>query len=151
PSSPTGTVTDGPPADTVPDRPPAPDNSVLSPEGVPVSLSEILAGTAFKSLPSDQPPVGMPCKLAAQWQPRLVETKDTVNGGAPLRGLAGRVFLFAPLGDLLPITCGGELVIDLYDDGPAVKGGQPVRLERWTFSDEVLKQLVHKDATGWGY
>jgi hypothetical protein len=151
PSSPSGTVMDGPPADTVKDGPPAPDDSVLSPEGVPGSFSEILSGTASKSLPSDQPPVGVPCKLVMQWQPRLVETQDTVNGGVPLRGFGGRVFLVSDLTMVNRVTCEGTLTIDLYDDRPLAKGQEPVRLERWIFADEALKLLVRKDATGWGY
>jgi hypothetical protein len=99
----------------------------------------------------EQPTVGMPCKVALSLQPGLVETQDSVNAGAPLRGLAGRMFLFQDTVTPKPIVCEGELIVDLYDDRPMMTGGQPVRLERWVFADPILKQLIRKDAQGWGY
>src|SRR5262245_22978436 len=119
--------------------------------GVAVSLvlSSGCVPTSF--LWPEHPPVGLPCKLVTQWQPDLVQTQDSVNAGAPLRGLAGPVFLFNDLTSMTRVTCEGTLIVDLYDDRPLLTGGQPVRLERWMFSDEVLKQLVRKDPVGWGY
>jgi hypothetical protein len=97
-----------------------------------------------------RPPVGVPSKLTARWAPALVETPDVANGGAPLRGLAGRAYLFDDRAGPA-ITRGGELIVDLYDDRPLATGGQPVRLERWVFPDAILRRLTREDATGWGY
>jgi hypothetical protein len=84
----------------------------------------------------------------------MVQTLDPVNGGAPLGGLAGRMYLFGP--DLpgtkeLPMAGDGKVIVDLYDDRPMAAGGQPVALERWEFPPEVLRLLLRKDVIGWGY
>jgi hypothetical protein len=123
--------------------------SLLAGLAAALALSAGCASLAYHY--PEHPPVGVPCKLALQMKPELVETQDSVNGGAQLRGLAGRVFLIQDLATAHPITCDGELIVDLYDDRPTTAGGQPVRLERWVFSDPILKQLIRKDATGWGY
>jgi hypothetical protein len=122
----------------------------------PKPLAATLAALALAVSPAgadgpDRPPAGVPCKVAASWKPELVETQDSFNGGAPLRGLAGRIVLFSELNPPRTITCEGDLVVDLYDDRPLATGGQAVRLERWVFPDPILKQLLHKDATDWGY
>jgi hypothetical protein len=99
----------------------------------------------------NRPPAGRPCTVVAQWTPHLLETRDT-RSGAPLRGLAGRVFLFPDdPARSKTISCKGELVVDLYDDSPLAMDGQSVRLERWVFPDEILKRLLRRDAAGWGY
>src|SRR5205085_8747478 len=85
----------------------------------------------------------------------LVETPDAANGGAPLRGLAGRMYLFGPdlpSGDVSPPVSGdGKVTVDMYDDRPMLVGGAPVALERWEFPPEILKQLLRKNGWGWGY
>ncbi len=103
----------------------------------------------------EQAPTGPACKVVTRWETHLVETQDSVNGGAPLRGLAGRLYLFGPdlpTGDVNPPLRGdGEVIVDLYDDRPLLTGGAPVALERWQFPPEVLKMLLRKDLIGWGY
>jgi hypothetical protein len=103
----------------------------------------------------EQAPIGPACKVVARWETHLVETPDSVNGGAPLRGLAGRMYLLGPdlpTGDVsAPVSGDGEVIVDLYDDRPLAAGGTPVALERWLFPPEVLKKLLRKDIFGWGY
>ena len=65
------------------------------------------------------------CRVDGFWDGRMQETQDIVNGGRPLRGLAGRVYLFgAEFG--VPVKGGdGSVAVDLYDvsdaqpEGPA--------------------------------
>jgi hypothetical protein len=102
-----------------------------------------------------QAPTGPVCRVVARWETRLVETPDVVNGGVPLRGLAGRVYLLGPdlpSGEVSPSVSGdGEVIVDLYDDRPRAVGGEPVALERWQFPPDVLTKLLRKDIFGWGY
>src|SRR5262245_37393162 len=89
----------------------------------------------------DKAPVGTPCRIAAAWDNTVAHTTDPANGGAPLLGVSGRVYLFEPNLDQ-PISSDGDLVVDLYDDRPVAVGGQPARLERWHLPKEVLGQLL---------
>jgi hypothetical protein len=98
-----------------------------------------------------KPPVGVPCKLAATWEPCVMEAPDPLHGGAPLRGLAGRVYMCPFDSDVMVATEDGSVIVDLYDDRPVAAGGQPVPLERWQFPKEVLAKLLRKDIVGWGY
>jgi hypothetical protein len=95
-------------------------------------------------------PTSNVCNIATSWDNCLTQTTDMVNGGAPLWGLKGRLYLFGPEAKM-PITCEGELCIDLYDDRPLASSAQPVRLERWHFPREIMAQLARKDRIGWGY
>jgi hypothetical protein len=103
----------------------------------------------------EQAPTGPACKVVARWEAHLVETPDSVNGGVPLRGLAGRMYLLGPdlpTGEVSPPVSGdGEVLVDLYDDRPMATGGVPVALERWQYPPDVLKKLLRKDVFGWGY
>jgi hypothetical protein len=134
---------------TRPHRPTALRPALLA--GLAAALAVSSGCVTLGTFCPERPPVGVPCKLAAQWTPGLIETQDSVNGGAPLRGLTGRVFLFDDLRNVIPVTCEGDLIVDLYDDHPLAAGGQPTRLERWVFPDHILKQLIRKDGYGWGY
>ncbi len=104
---------------------------------------------------AEQAPTGPVCKVVGCWQSRLVETHDAANGGAPLRGLAGQVYLFGP--DLPeggvgpPVSGDGELTVELYQERPMAAGGEPVALERWQFPPESLKLQLRKHPWGWGY
>src|SRR2546427_13164 len=64
---------------------------------------------------SAKPPTGPVCQMAVKWDTSLVQTSDSANGGAPLRGLKGRLYLFGPETPT-PLACEGELIVDLYDD-----------------------------------
>jgi hypothetical protein len=97
-----------------------------------------------------KPPTGHVCHIATSWDNCLAVVSDSANGGAPLRGLKGRLYLFDNEAKT-PIACEGELWVDLYDDRPIAAGGVPKRLERWQFPKEIMAQLLRKDLIGWGY
>ncbi|MCC6418980.1 MAG: hypothetical protein IT429_12165, partial [Gemmataceae bacterium] len=106
--------------------------------------------TTFGSLCDEPPPVGPVCRAAVWLQSGINTTHDPANGGAALRGLAGRLYLFDSENPR-PLAGDGSLIIDLYDDRPLTSGGQPKPLERWQYDKEVLTQLLRKDVVGWGY
>lgn len=112
-----------------------------------------LPSAACVSLPShhaaDRPPVGVPLHVVTTWEPHVVTASDVVHDGAPLPGLAGRVYLFGASG--CPITTEGSLKVELYNDAGAAPSGQPVRVGGWNFDAATLKQLLRKDIVGWGY
>jgi hypothetical protein len=91
------------------------------------------------------------CEAHAFWDARTQVTQDVVNGGRPLPGLAGRLYLFGP--DLgLPVKGDGTVAVDLYDVSKTPQPGQePKRLERWQFDAITLNKLLRKDKIGWGY
>jgi len=95
-------------------------------------------------------PFGTPTQAVVTWEPRVLVTNDTAQGGAPLPGIAGRLYLF-------DVECGCPLVNDgcvhaeLFDVGCLAKGCQPVLLESWDIDSEKMKLLLRKDIIGWGY
>ena len=76
-------------------------------------------------------------------------TQDIVNQGAPLKGIAGRLYLFGP--DGFPLVGEGSVTVDLCDMTPETTGGQPKLIERWEIDRETLRKLAKKDMIGWGY
>jgi len=77
----------------------------------------------------------------------LAVTQDSVNGGRPLPGIAGRMYLIGP--DLgTPLLCEGKAVIDLYH--PNEQGKMQI-LERWEIDSATLQRLARKDVIGDGY
>jgi len=97
-----------------------------------------------------KPPTGVVCSIAPTFENSVIQVSDSANEGAPLRGLKGRLYLFGNEA-ATPITCEGDLWVDLYDDRPTLTGGPPKRLERWQFPKEVMDRLLRKDLIGWGY
>lgn len=87
-------------------------------------------------------------QVATTWEGRIHVTQDTVNGGRPLPGLAGRLYLFGP--DLGFTQKGsGTVTVDLYDtSNPQVP---PKHLDRFAFDPATLDKLLRKDKIGWGY
>ncbi len=86
-------------------------------------------------------------QVHAAWENHVLVTQDTVNNGAPLIGLAGRIYLF---GDEIgfPLKEDGKITVDLYN---VTAGGEPKMLERWDIDRNTLRRLCRKDAIGWGY
>src|SRR5262249_32724616 len=82
---------------------------------------------------------------------RIQVTQDIVNGGRPLPGLAGRLYLMgSELG--IPVKGdGGAVAVDLYDVSHAQAGVPPMLLERWQLQPDYLAKLLRKDKIGWGY
>jgi hypothetical protein len=88
-------------------------------------------------------------QVAVNWESRIFVTQDSVNGGRPLIGLAGRLYLFD---DNLKLQKGdGRVSVDLFDAGNTQPGAQPKRLERWELDQASLSKLLRKDPVGWGY
>ena len=54
------------------------------------------------------------CQVHTYWESRIQVTQDVVNGGRPLPGLAGRLYLFGPE-IKFPEKGDGNVVVDLYD------------------------------------
>lgn len=92
-------------------------------------------------------------QVAVTWESRMQVTQDSVNGGRPLPGLAGRMYLFGP--DLGFTQKGnGTVTVDLFDTSACVPGqaqAEPKHLERWQFDAVSLNKLLRKDKIGWGY
>jgi hypothetical protein len=89
-------------------------------------------------------------EVNAIWEGHIRVTQDTVNGGRPLPGLAGRLYLFGP--DLGHTKKGnGTVTVDLFDTSNPQPGVRPRHLERWEFDQVSLGRLLKKDKIGWGY
>jgi hypothetical protein len=91
------------------------------------------------------------CQVHSFWDGSVQETQDVVNGGRPLRGLAGRVYIFSS--ELKPAEKGGDgtITVDLYDITNPQPGAQPKPLERWQLDPGNLSKVLRKDKIGWGY
>jgi hypothetical protein len=90
------------------------------------------------------------CQVIALWEGRIVTTQDVVNGGQPLSGLAGRMYLYGPEFKY-PEKGDGAVAVDLYDVTNLPPGGQPKLLERWQLDPGNLAKLLRKDKIGLGY
>jgi hypothetical protein len=96
-----------------------------------------------------KPPCGQVCQVAATWESQVFFTPDPVHGGKPSPVLGGRVYLFDQ--HYQSVACTGDMMVQLYVEGPPDKGGQPVLLEQWNYPQQVLQTLCSKDMIGWGY
>jgi hypothetical protein len=112
------------------------------------SLAGCVVTNPFQA-PKEEPPTGFAQKIEAAWEGRIMTTQDIVNQGAPLKGIAGRLYLFGP--DGFPLVGDGTAIVDLCDVTPETTGGQPKLLERWEIDRETLRKLAKKDMIGWGY
>ncbi len=82
------------------------------------------------------------------WDNRMRVTEDSVNGGAPLPGLAGRLLL---LNDNATVEAKGSVVVQVFDMTNAKKGAPPLEVGTWTFPALALKKLKKRDGIGDGY
>src|SRR5437879_6328693 len=91
---------------------------------------------------------GDACQVVATWQNHVVTTTDTQHNGAPLKGIAGRVYLFGSEINY-PMLGEGSVVVDLYDETQPHQAGAPVMpLEEWRIDKDTLKRLHKKDVIG---
>jgi hypothetical protein len=97
----------------------------------------------------EKAPEGEPCQVAAAWIPEVIRTPDSVNGGQPMPGFAGRVYLFSEEVKY-PLVNDGTIVVTLYDRTKG-SGKNEIPLEEWRLDRDSLKRLERKDAIGWGY
>jgi hypothetical protein len=86
------------------------------------------------------------CQAVCIWQNNVMTVPDSANGGVPVRGFAGRVYLFGPNMDF-PLLCEGQLTVDLVDESC----DPPRWVERWNIDPDTLQRLKKKDVLGWGY
>jgi len=104
-------------------------------------------------LEAGMPPWPQPAaQVIAMWCNQVTTTPDPTHNGEPVKGLAGRVYLFGPNIDC-PVTGDGSLVVDLFtepvDHTPPAQPAAP--LEEWRFDRDTLHRLLRRDAVGWGY
>jgi hypothetical protein len=91
-------------------------------------------------------------RVVAWWEPTVRYTPDPANNGAPLPGIAGRVYLMRAGSEIKDTLVGnGSLTVELYDEAqpPGPQGPAPVY--RWTFDAGTLQKLLRRDVVGWGY
>ena len=91
------------------------------------------------------------CRLAARWEPTVRYTQDPMNNGAPLPGIAGRVYLMRAGSEITTLVGNGSLTIELFDEAqpPGPQGPAPVY--HWSFDAGTLQKLLRRDVVGWGY
>jgi hypothetical protein len=96
-------------------------------------------------------PPGTVTQVVAFWGSQLMPGVDPVHNGAPLYGIAGRVYLFGPgLGENL--VADGKLVVEMYGVLPEQTQGPPVLLETWEVKKDILNSVcLKKDGFGAGY
>jgi hypothetical protein len=96
----------------------------------------------------DKPPVA---QMTAVWSNQLMAGVDPTHNGAPMVGLAGRVFLYGPeLKD--SVLADGKVVVELYAPPPEQPQAPPVRMEVWEITKDKLNGVcLRKDFFGQGY
>jgi hypothetical protein len=85
--------------------------------------------------------------VLATWEPRVRTTQDAANGGVPLNGLVGRLYL---LNDETSqaVDARGMVYVRLQDISVR---GSPQKLAEWKFDAESLKRLKRRDGIAEGY
>jgi hypothetical protein len=86
------------------------------------------------------------CNLLPMWQNHPCEVPDTVNGGKPMVGLAGKLYLMDK-DNVHSLAAEGRLVVEMYDE----TSGTSVPVERWDIHPNDLRRLGKKDMLGWTY
>ncbi|HKI34983.1 MAG TPA: hypothetical protein VKA46_24215 [Gemmataceae bacterium] len=90
-------------------------------------------------------------QVAVMWSPQVVTGVDPVHQGAPMSGLAGRVFLWGS--DLKEnLIADGDLIVDLYATPPEQPQAPPACLQTWVIKkDDLNREYLRKDFMGQGY
>lgn len=86
------------------------------------------------------------CNLLPMWEASPREVPDSVNGGKPMLGLAGKVYLMDK-DNVHSLAAEGRLIVEMYDE----TSGKPVPLERWDLHPNDFRRLGKKDMLGWTY
>ena len=90
-------------------------------------------------------------QVVGMWNNQVLAGVDPAHNGAPMYGLAGRVFLFSP-GMRENLIADGNLVVEMWATLPEQPQGPPVRLESWEIKKELLNgACLRKDIGGQGY
>ncbi|MCS7045888.1 MAG: hypothetical protein NZO58_05995 [Gemmataceae bacterium] len=115
---------------------------------IPLVLAGCLAHTTAWRW-HQQVPTGTVQQVHAAWENRIVVTQDVVNGGRPLIGIAGRIYLMEDFGKC--VQAAGNVSVELYDATHANAQSPPKIMERFEIDKDTLKRLLQKDDIGWGY
>lgn len=120
---------------------------LLAVSGMALCLSGCVATDFFTHKSQKDGPAQSPVSEVSMVWKGLAVTQDSVNGGRPLPGLAGRMYLIGPeMG--APKLCDGTVVVEM--SAPDEKGEMKV-MERWQIDPVTLKRLARKDVIGNGY
>jgi hypothetical protein len=94
------------------------------------------------------PPVN---QVVAVWNTQVVAGVDPAHDGAPLYGVAGRVYLYGTdQRDFL--IADGKLILELYAVPPEQPQGPAVRMQAWEIKKEILNgACLRRDGFGQGY
>lgn len=115
-----------------------------------LSAGCVTTSTSLWHSETKEPPApwGTPQTVTALWEQRVMSTADIANGGQPLVGLAGRMYLFGETYGS-PIQARGSIVVDCSELRP---DGTRALIERWEIDPLTLSRLGRKDdGIGWGY
>ena len=89
---------------------------------------------------TDKPAVGVPARIATDWQNNIVRTDFNP-------ALAGRLYLFGTVvGD--QIAGDGSVVVEMFDES---EDGESIKREQWEIDAQTLQRVMHLDRIGWGY
>jgi hypothetical protein len=84
------------------------------------------------------------------WDTQVRLTQNSANGGTPLAGMAGRLYLFNDMtGKAVEAT--GKVVVQMHDVTHVDQGKTPDKIAEWTFDPVSLKRLRRTDTVGEGY
>ena len=88
--------------------------------------------------------------VLSTWDSRVRITQDTVNGGIPLPGIAGRLYLLnGDSGNAVDAT--GTIWVQMHDVSAAAAGAGAPKVAEWRFDAASLKVLKRKDGIAEGY
>src|SRR5207249_1942835 len=68
--------------------------------------------------------------MVTLWDNRIRITEDTENGGEPLPGMVGRLYLF---NDSATVDAHGSVVVQVFDMTHASAKQPPLEVGKWTF------------------
>jgi hypothetical protein len=102
-------------------------------------------------LTPDAVPANQVGKVVGMWTNQVLNGVDPAHQGAPMHGLAGRVFLY-PVDMSANLIADGNLVIEMYATLPEQPQGPQVLLETWELKKETLNSVcLRRDGFGEGY
>ncbi len=97
--------------------------------------------------PESQQPVS---HVLSRWENNVRTTTNNQAGGAPIVGLAGRIYLMnETMGQ--NVNAQGEILVQLLDMTSPVPGSPPQKILEVRYDPIALKQLKRKDLIGDGY
>ena len=90
-------------------------------------------------------------QVVGVWNNQVLIGVDPAHNGAPMYGLAGRIFLYSAGMDR-NLYSDGNMVIEMWGTPPEQPQSPPVRLESWEIKKDILNSAcLRKDGFGEGY